>query len=196
MGRHVHHSRLMLTIALLLAAGVSPARAGDVPMTPAMRALPFKTLDVYLSQPGETLKTFLLRVARDMRRFTHETGFEACGAIAKGPAGYGLALGTNESQIGCLAGEAGVPVGMTWTGETVHSHPEDRNLIMQANDKAYALATHSTNPYTRTFEGSPGEFSPTDFQSGPGYLVANGALLYQPGRKVRRPKRIGEVAAP
>lgn len=186
---------LFLTMLLTLVTAFASAQAADVGMTPAMRALPFKTLDVYTSRPGESLEAFLLRIAPVLRTFTHTTGFEACGAIAKGPTGYGVALGTNESQIGCLAGEAGVPEGMTWTGETLHSHPEDHELTMQPNDRAYAKATRTADPYARTFEGSPDGFSHADFRGAPGYLVANGQLLYQPGRPVRHAKVIGSVPA-
>ena len=168
-----------LVFGLVSMVAVVTAHAASVDMTPEMKALAFQQIGVYTSQPGETLHAFLLRLAPVLRDYTRRTGTEACGAIAKDAAGYGVALGSNESQIGCLAGEAGVPAGMTWTGETIHSHPAGSFFYLTRNDRKLAWATHAEDPGARTFEASPNGFSDTDYASGPGYLVAGGRLLYE-----------------
>lgn len=129
-----------------------------------------------------------------MKSYTHRTGWEACGLIASNNHGrYGVVLGSNHSQIGCLAGEAGLPNNMIWTGKTLHSHPEDNILKMEPNDRKYAKATHTADPYANFFDGSPNGFSHADFSGGPGYLVTKNSLLYQNGRPTRYPKVIGSV---
>jgi len=190
-------AKWIATFLLVLISGLGsiPAFAADVGMTPAMQALPFQTIGTYKSAAGEDLHTFLLRIAPVLADFTHAHGWEACGTIGKAADGtYGVVLGSNDAQIGCLAGEAGVPDGMTWTGETIHSHPESSTLDMGPTDRAYAKATGTADPYARQFYGSPKDFSSADFTGEAGYLVADGRLLYQPGHRIPHGRFIGDVA--
>lgn len=83
-------------LALLALIGLS-AQASEMALSPEIRALPFKALNVYTSQPGERLQAFLLRIAPVLQAYTRKTGWEACGVIGQGPQGYGVALGTNQS---------------------------------------------------------------------------------------------------
>lgn len=189
-------SRFLLIGALfLLTLGV---HAQEMALSPALSALPYEGLGEHHSQPGETLAQFLLRdVAPAMATYTHRTGWETCARIAKAADGtFGVRLSSNHVQIGCLAGQAGVPEDMTWTGETIHSHPDGLQLTLTDTDRAWAQAVGDTaTARSKDFSvGLDNGFSAADFKTA-GYLVASGRLLYQPGRVVPRPRLVGSVTS-
>ena len=184
-----------LWVLLVWGAGSIPAFGASVGLTPAMRALPFETIGTYESVDGEGLRVFLLRIAPVLAAYTHRTGWEACAAIASNGQGrYGVVIGSNHSQIGCLAGEAGVPGGMEDTGETLHSHPDRLQFRLTETDREFLIATGDIEgaKIADYSVGLDNGFSRADVQT-PGYLVASGWLLYQPGRPVPRPRVIGRV---
>lgn len=185
-----------LNLFVAAALAVTPSlHAHETMMNASLRALPFESIAQVESTQGETIHTFLLRVAPLLATYTHKTGDEACGVIGKDPSTglFSVVLGSSKSQIGCLAGRAGILPGYTWTGETIHSHPESRTLEMGPNDKAYAKATRTADPYAHSFFGSPNGFSRADFTGGPGYLVAGGELLYQ-NHPTEHPLIVGSVS--
>lgn len=181
-------SHVLVVAGALILSGI--AHSESVAMSADMKALPFSQMGAYTSAPGETEQAFLLRVAGAMQTYTMRTGQEICGAIARQHDTFSVVLGTNHSQIGCLAGEAGVIEGAIPTGETIHSHPAGSLFRLNRMDRQFAWATHAADPGARTFRGSPNGFSETDYESGPGYLVAGGRLFYQ-----SRPKQTDVIGA-
>lgn len=75
---------------------------------------------------------------------------------------------------------------MTTTKETFHTHPPmDRGGYVQVNDQtrtAMARLGDDVRGRPKWFRiENNNEFSKHDIETGPGYLVSNGQLLYQDG---------------
>ncbi len=180
---------MMATVSLGIATSAMSATQA---LSPEMRALPFSQLGIYTSEPNETERDFLLRLAPVLAAYTASTGEEACGVIGEEDGRFGVVLGTNHAQIGCLAGEAGIVTGMTFTGETIHSHPAGYIRTIRHADRSFAFATHAGPPDHKNFDGGWDTFSDNDYAGSPGYLVSHGHLLYQnkPGMR----EVVGEIS--
>ena len=189
-------SKWIVSVLLVLVVGLgSIAKAKTESMSPLMKELPFSQIGVYTSENGESERAFLLRIAPVLATYTHKTGWEACAMIAtNGHGEFGVVLGSNHVHMGCLSGQAGIPDGMTLTGETLHSHPEKTTIMINHDDEIYERATGMKNLHQTEFHGSPKVFSIVDFSGGPGYLVASGKLLYQPGYIIPHGIFVGNVA--
>ncbi|KRA46703.1 hypothetical protein [Pseudoxanthomonas sp. Root630] len=145
----------------------------------------------YVSDPGEPLPVFLLRLGETLHVFTRNSGNEACGAIAHDGERYGLSLYTDGVPHGCAINTSEVPAGFTFVGETLHSHPWQKVLDMTSAARAWSHFYRDGNGTAPTLrnDGSSG-FSRADLAGGPGWLVAKGQLLHQArGRTTRH----GEV---
>lgn len=140
----------------------------------------------YHSEPGEDKLAFVARVAKELQAWTNETGWEACGPLAKMPDGsFVVQLTTNKAQTLCLRSTS-APAGATLIGESLHSHPTAPNGIVKFTDmdRAAHKALHDWKFADRSVKSvivEQDHFSPDDFNEGPGYLAVNGRLLYQHG---------------
>lgn len=186
---HVHPLRCVSLIGLALAWGlIRPAWANDrwvvEPSLTLSRGetLTYELLVTDRSLPGETLQMFLLRLAGPMRQWSAQSGMELCAPIGRDPSTgvYGVVLGTNRSHIGCTVVPDQVPSGMRATGESIHTHGNDRSVQLNHADQVLlgkaAVADH------RLLRGrNLDHFSDTDRHGGPGYLVTPTGLLYQDG---------------
>jgi len=136
------------------------------------------------SEEGESLDAFALRIAPQFTAFSQKTGFEACGVLAKNETGYGIVVGTNHSHIVCLNFPDKVPAGMGGTGLTMHSHPGGRYYKVNPADRVMLGPLNALNSRV---ERGPRGLSKEDFQSGAGYLVEDGEVIFQEGpQAVRR----------
>lgn len=149
-----------------------------------------KPIAPFASDEGENLAAFLLRAAILFRGFTADSGFEACSAICMSPSGqYGVFLITNESHIGCTVVNV-CQHGMTATGESIHSHPQQDSFVVNRADKVFAEARDDSAIVIARgsiLRGSAGHgFSETDYEGGPGYLVDGNILRYQKGSGTSR----------
>lgn len=140
-----------------------------------------------VSQVDENLESFVLRVAPELDSFTRESGHEACGMIAQTPNGnqFGIRLITIKGAMTCSMLRSNVPDGMRAMNVSIHSHPYKRSVFPTAADVNY-YAEHPMNSGRMIKRGKPEKvggayFSQGDYQAGPGYLVAEGRLLYQEG---------------
>lgn len=141
----------------------------------------------YVSEPSEALPDFLRRTGRVLHDFTRRSGHEACGAIASDGPRFAVRLYTDGVPHGCAVRTSEVPKGFAFTGETIHSHPSQPLLTLDAKAKAWSRFYRDGNDGAPTLrnDGASG-FSPADHAGGPGWLVAKGRLLHQANGKTSR----------
>lgn len=144
----------------------------------------------YVSQEGETREEFVIRVAELLQKWTNENGVEACGFLASNGNTWGVKLLTLRNQISCIPDPRYVPAGMKAQDDTIHSHPnpEEDGYIYLNKATLDSLLAMGDNTFHRTRKRNPRvkaqyDFSSSDFKAGPGYMVMNGKLMYQKGRR-------------
>lgn len=175
-------------VVLLWVAGSIPAFGSE----PEVFKVQAWEVGTFTSAPGESHDAFVLRVAEALKTWTDDTGTEACGPIVQAKDGtYSVQLTTEKAQTVCLRSTV-MPDGMTYTGDSIHSHP-----AMKDGGHQVRLTTHDFDVleamgrvklvddmrrmHIRTVEAEPDTFSADDYAAGPGYLVVKGQLLYQHG---------------
>lgn len=175
---------VVLAFAATLVA--SPAGAAQKLQVPGVGTVPYERLFSEVSEPGETVSAFVLKVAPRFAAYTRETGYEACAVIATDGTRFGVVVGSNRSQISCVLVGA-MPEGMHSTGESIHSHPEVARISLTDTDRAFLKIPVSVPTYST----DPDEFSQKD---GAGYLVATstGRVLYQ-ARAGARARWVGRI---
>ncbi|MGH8602293.1 MAG: hypothetical protein ACREXR_05800 [Gammaproteobacteria bacterium] len=155
---------------------------------PGIGNIPYQRIFETVSEPGESLDDFMLRISPALHAYTLETGFEACGLIAKGGDGrHGVVMGSNHAQLSCVLVKV-VPAGMTVTHMSIHSHPPDDLVVLNSIDRQIM----GFSPVRTTYRTDADSFSAMDKA---GYLLSTqtGLLLSQArvgGRNVRRIGRI------
>lgn len=165
-----------IILAALIAAGT--AQAGDWDRV---------RIGDYESQPSEKLVDFLQRVGKEMHHYTRATGHEVCGAIAEKDGQFAVQLTTDGVPHGCVIDSRIIPDGFTFSGETIHSHPWQPQLKMDARARAWSAKYSQPHSGSTMRNDGRGGFSRADYASGPGWLVAGGQLLHQNGpRSVTR----------
>lgn len=203
-----------LLTAALLAWGISPAPTHAVEHaseltaanafqvrvpTPRGPSIPIDSwvVETILSQPGQTKAEFIHDVSRFLDGWTMRTNVEACAQISVSPQGdqFGVRILTQKSQVNCLTGKDMVPFDFISTGETIHSHPNVENGHIVLNETSAKLLSLLTGDRHRKGTTLPirghQRFSPLDYASGQGYLVAEGRLLHQQGHGTEQD--LGEV---
>lgn len=178
---------LVLALAATLMASSAVAQTMQVP---GVGTVPYDRLFSEVSEPGETVTAFVLKVAPKFAAYTRETGYEACAVIATNGGRFGIVVGSNHSQLSCVLVGA-MPAGMRSTGESIHSHPATGRITLTDTDRRF-LKIPAGVP---TYATDPDEFSEMD---GPGFLVSTstGRVLYQPhaGARVRLVGRITDTS--
>lgn len=153
---------------------------------PGIGVVDYQRLFEVVSEPGESLDAFALRIGPRLRAYSDSTGFEACGVLATDGQRFGAVVGSNRAHIACANFEAFVPAGMKPTGQTLHSHGNDRPSRANKNDLALMgqqlAAQGGTGKALVTVAGQALDaFSVTDFKGGHGYLATPAGLLHQQG---------------
>ncbi|MGX5730923.1 hypothetical protein ACWKWK_10370 [Pseudoxanthomonas beigongshangi] len=161
-------------------------------MAPAFAAPSLTHVAELVSEQGEPLEDFVLRIAPVLDRYTHETGFEACGMVAQSADGerFGVRLGSTKGAMTCEMRRSNVPEGMTALRLSIHSHPHKPVVMPTAADVSFYAGTQASNG-RMILRGRPERvggayFSAADYASGPGYLVSEGRVLYQQGKGTER----------
>lgn len=148
----------------------------------------------FVSQDNEKLEDFLLRISPLAEQFTVMTGWEVCGFVAQGKNGqYGLRLSSNRGAISCNISSNNVPFGMTAMRMTYHTHPEGNARPTAADAEFYADNPATSGRMVKVGKpvkigiGNKGSdiFSDGDYAA-PGYLAAEGKLMYQEGKGSER----------
>lgn len=159
----------------------------------AMAAPASMPLGDHVSDEGEDLEAFLLRLAPTLEAYTAENGFEACGVVAQNEDGdrFGVRLVTSRGALTCFMRTADVPKGMRPLRLTIHSHPQRTKVAPTTADVAFFATRPSPSgrlvrrgQLEHTSHGAA--FSSADYEAGAGYLVTHGALHYQEGRGTER----------
>lgn len=159
---------------------------------PAVAAPSLTHIAELVSEQGEPLEAFVLRIAPVLDRYTRETGFEACGMVAQSPDSerFGVRLGSTKGAMTCEMRRSNVPPGMAALRLSIHSHPHKPTILPTAADVAFYAGNQAANG-RMVLRGRPQRvggafFSTGDYASGPGYLVSDGRVLYQEGKGSER----------
>lgn len=176
-------------VLMAVAFTSSPAVAGnanprlDLPVTRTV-VVPGAKIDVYAisaftSATGEGKIDFLKRVAVPLADFTKVNGVEGCSNICYSAerTQWAVAFSTVNAHAVCLVNSY-CAKGFTNTGEYIHSHPAGETYRVNHADKVFLGAYVKLG---NTQRGHGLSFSKDDVLAGPGYLVAEGQLLYQSG---------------
>ncbi|HHA2423514.1 TPA: hypothetical protein ACOD9U_001316 [Stenotrophomonas maltophilia] len=181
-----------LAVVALVAGGPAWAQGGSIPPTGMEPSWKGVHLAEIVSEPGEGLEAFMLRLAPVLDRHTRESGHEVCGMVAQSSdtERFGVRLGTTKGAMTCSMSRANVPLGMRALKLSIHSHPHTRSVLPTAADVSF----YAENPLSsgrmvkrgRSERVGGAYFSSGDYAAGPGYLVAEGQLLYQEGKGTER----------
>ena len=103
---------------------------------------------------------------------------------------FGVRLGTTKGAMTCSMSRSNVPAGMRALTVSIHSHPYHRSVFPTSADVTF----YAENPLSSARmikRGRPEKvggayFSNGDYTAGPGFLVAEGQVLYQEGRGTER----------
>lgn len=149
---------------------------------PGVGKVKYMRLFSEVSNAGESMDSFALRVAPMLRQYSDENGYEACGVIATNGETYSIVVGTNFGYMVCVNSSRFVLNGYQHAGATLHSHgrqgrfrPSKTDLMLMeatfAGQRANLAMVHGQALNT---------FSSEDIKSGPGYLAGeDGKLFYQ-----------------
>ncbi len=153
-------------------------------------AAPPQPVGEFVSEPGEALADFIVRIAPALDQHTRASGHEVCGMVAADSERYGVRLGTTKGAMTCSMSRSNVPAGMRALTVSIHSHPHTRSVLPTSADVAF----YAENPLSsgrmvkrgRSERVGGAYFSNGDYAAGPGYLVAEGQVLYQEGKGTER----------
>lgn len=149
---------------------------------PGVGKVKYMQLFSEVSEAGESMDSFALRVAPMLRQYSDENGYEACGVIASNGQNFSIIVGTNFANMVCVNSSRFVLEGYQHAGATLHSHgrqgrfrPTKTDLMLMestfAGQRANLAMVHGQ---------ALNAFSNEDIKSGPGYLAGeNGKLFYQ-----------------
>lgn len=159
--------------------------------SPTLAQLPANLEPVHLgdwsSEDGEALPDFLRRVGGALHAYTLESGWEACGAVGESNGRYSVRLFSDRVPHGCAVRPSTLADGYAFTGETIHSHPWQKVLTLDARARAWSRHYGDGNHGAPTLRNDgAGGFSRADLAGGPGWLVAKGQLLHQAEGKTTR----------
>lgn len=160
--------------------GVGQSLATDLDL----RRLPYTELFTDASQQGESKDDFLFRVAKRMRAYSDETGFEACGMIAKatndGVDTYSIVAGTSTSHLACAIYSSKIPAGTVATKEGIHSHGRVAQFRMNRADRILSGVSDDPRSISQAvvYGQNLNAFSEQDLSGIAGYLATENGLLY------------------
>lgn len=179
-------------VVALVASVPAWAQGGSIPPTGMQQGWKGLHLVELVSDPGEGLSDFMLRIAPVLEQHTRESGHEVCGMVAQSADAerFGVRLGTTKGAMTCSMSRLNVPAGMRALTVSVHSHPHTRSVLPTSADVSF----YAENPLSsgrmvkrgRSERVGGAYFSIGDYAAGPGFLVAEGQLLYQEGKGTER----------
>ena len=156
---------------------------------PGMGTLPYKFLFSAKSNIGESIDEFALRISPQLRAYTKETSYEACGVIATNGVTYSVSVGSNLSHAFCATSKYFTEQGTQLAGMTIHSHPVAATYIVNKQDQA--LIGRFERVGSRYNTGNAKRlFSKEDFASGAGYLVSPFGELYKQSGSMKTVEKV------
>jgi len=149
---------------------------------PGIGVVDYQRLFEVVSEPGESLDAFALRIGPRLRAYSDETGYEACGVLATDGELFGVVIGSNRAHIACANFNAFRPGGMKPTGQTIHSHGVDGRFHANRNDVALQGQFFAGQMGIKGVAGQKlNAFSKMDFEGGAGYLATPTGVIHQQG---------------
>lgn len=167
------------------AARVSGAELGQVQKirVQGIGEVPYQRLFEVVSDAGESMDAFALRVGPRLRAYSDQTGYEACGVIATDGERFSVVVGTNHAYLVCINLGSLVLDGARHAGATIHSHgkqgrfnPSRTDMLLMARN----FAGQSRQGLIVVHGQAANAFSDEDKKSGPGYLAGtDGRVFFQ-----------------
>ena len=149
---------------------------------PGIGRVAYQFLFEEISEQGESLDAFALRIGPRLRAYSDETGYEACGVLATDGELFGVVIGSNRAHIACANFNALRPMGMKPTGQTIHSHGVDGRFHANRNDVALQGQFFAGQMGIKSVAGQKlNAFSNMDYEGGPGYLATPTGVIHQQG---------------
>ena len=149
---------------------------------PGIGRVAYQFLFEEISEQGESLDAFALRIGPRLRAYSDETGYEACGVLATDGELFGVVIGSNRAHIACANFNALRPMGMKPTGQTIHSHGVDGRFHANRNDVALQGQFFAGQMGIKGVAGQKlNAFSNMDYEGGPGYLATPTGVIHQQG---------------
>ena len=149
---------------------------------PGGSAVEYQRLFEVMSEPGETIDSFALKIGPTLRAYSDASTYEACGALASDGNRFGVVIGSNRSHLGCVIFHHLIPEGMWSIGQSIHSHGGDVKFSANKNDLALQSLLFRDIATLRFVAGQClDQFSLADFSAGAGYLATPTGVLHQNG---------------
>jgi hypothetical protein len=167
-------------IAALVFFIATVAHAGQKASVGSLRAqVPVEMVTALVSVEGESKDDFLRRAGGLLEGYTDRTGFEACASVCQSPTRTGVYITSSKAHAYCAAIDRCPLSDMTNTGETIHSHPQEKRYVVNQNDAIFSNFRHKRGERRSV---DPDRFSDLDYAGGSGYLVTAGEVRYQQGK--------------
>lgn len=184
--------RIIVLTMLAISCAVVYAADETQEATPGGAELIGEIISYMAQSPAQSEEEFLVAVAKRIDVITRETGVEVCGAFQRDVSGRQLEieLRTNASASFCLLPKRErMADSSELHGLTVHSHvSSNRGFVsLTCFDRGMLSALSNGNETASLLPRSLGDqFSESDYELGPGFLVHSGRLWSQQGRGTRR----------
>lgn len=154
---------------------------------PGIGVVDYQRLFEVVSEPGESLDAFALRIGPRLRAYSDDTGYEACGVLATDGERFGVVIGSNRAHVACANFDAFRPASMKPTGQTIHSHGVEGRFHANRNDVALQGQLFAGQMGIKSVAGQKlDDFSRMDYDSGPGYLATPSGVIHQRGDGTKR----------
>lgn len=185
--------RLSLAVILVAAMGTSCnaaspkvesiksyALTAKYEYVPGVGRLPFAPIAVLHQTKDETKEQFVVRVGRELLNFSTITNYEGCGGLAiKAADLHSVSLFTNLSHKGCVILSTNVMSDYKATAAHIHSHPVKGSVVFNRIDELFVRGKIEAG---RVVDIKVEDFSENDYSIGPGWVVADGKLMWQNGK--------------
>lgn len=151
-----------------------------IPLDPvAVRHGPVPVYEVgHSTQATQDVDAFVLALSAPLRRWSSQTGFEACFQVCRSDTHLGALITSNGAKAACQR-VPGCPAGMTPTPITGHSHPPDVWVRPNVIDRQF-LGPWAVRRSLGVLITTPELPSPDDRRAG-GYLITPSAVWASEG---------------
>ncbi|WP_313251615.1 hypothetical protein [Stenotrophomonas sp.] len=155
---------------------------------PGMGVVDYQRLFEVVSEPGESLDAFVLRIGPRLRAYSDAMGFEACGVLATDGERFSVVVGTNFGYMACVSSSQFVLEGFRHAGATIHSHGKQGRFHPTKTDLLLMGETFAGGrPSLAVVHGQAlNAFSDADRRSGAGYLAGEDGRVFFQGNGTTR----------
>jgi len=174
--------------AFVIALVLVTANAFAAPVSSTISAfklshVPSVAVSVVTSEPGESLKQFLMNQVRPaLRGFTDKTDLEGCGEVAFNSATkqYSVMLFSSKSHLACVVDSNKVEAGFSALNVSIHSHGFPSPFTVNRADRVFTGLENDSRPLMIGGENDE-HFSATDYAGGAGFLATPTTVRFQNG---------------